>query len=58
MFCSPGLYLGVDGSYVRSVSDVNKYIRKSVPLAKNMDRTTKYPKIDFFDLRGVLMNCR
>ena len=58
MFCSPGQYLGVDGYYVRSISDVNKYIRKSVPLAKNMDRRTNYPKIDFFDLRAVLVNCR
>lgn len=58
MFCSPGQYLGVDGYYVRSVSDVNKYIRKSMPLIKNMNRTTKYTKIDFFDLRAVLVNCR
>lgn len=58
MFCSPGLYLGVDNYYVRSVSDVNKYIRKSVPISKNMDRKTKFPKIDFFDLRAVLVNCR
>lgn len=58
MFCCPGLYLGVDNYYVRSVSDVNKYIRKSVPLPKNMDRKTKFPKIDFFDLRAVLVNCR
>ena len=58
MFCCPSHYLGVDSCYVRSVSDVNKYIRKSVPLAKNMKRITKYPKIDFFVLRGVLVNCR
>lgn len=58
MFCSPSYYLGVDNYYVRSVSDVNKYIRKSVPISKNMDRKTSYPKIDFFDLRAVLVNCR
>lgn len=57
MFCNPSYYLGVDAYYVRSVSDVNKYIRKSIPLSKNMDRRTKYPKIDFYDLRGVLVNC-
>lgn len=58
MFCNPSYYLGVDAYYVRSVSDVNKYIRKSIPLSKNMDKRTKYPKIDFYDLRGVLVNCR
>lgn len=58
MFFNPSYYLGVDAYYVRSVSDVNKYIRKSIPLPKNMDRRTKYPKIDFYDLRGVLVNCR
>lgn len=58
MFGCPGQYLSVDGYYVRSISDVNKYIRKSVPLPKNMDRKTKFPKIDFFDLRAVLVNCR
>ena len=58
MFCCPGHYLGVDAYYVRSVSDVNKYIRKSIPLSTNMDRKTKYPKIDFLSLRAVLVNCR
>ena len=58
MFGCPGQYLSVDGYYVRSISDVNKYIRKSVPLPKNMDRKTKFPKIDFYDLRAVLVNCR
>lgn len=49
-------YLGDNNFVVNSISDVNKYIHKSTPMSKNLSRGSKKHKINFLDLRLVLIN--
>lgn len=51
-------YLGVSRYDVMTIADVDKFIRKSVPSQVVMSRKSKYPKIDFCDLRDVIVNSR
>lgn len=51
-------YLGVSRYDVMTIADVDKFIRKSVPSQVIMSRKSRYPKIDFCDLRDVIVNSR
>ena len=51
-------YLGVSRYDVMTIADVDKFIRKSVPSQVVMSRKSKYPKVDFCDLRDVIVNSR
>ena len=51
-------YLGVNRYDIMTIADVDKFIRKSVPSQAVMSRKSKYPKIDFCDLRDVIVNSR
>ena len=51
-------YLGVSRYDVMTIADVDKFIRKSVPSQVIMSRKSKYPKIDYDDLRKVIVNSR
>ena len=51
-------YLGVSRYNVMTIADVDKFIRKSVTSQVVMSRKSKYPKIDFCDLRDVIVNSR
>lgn len=51
-------YLGVSRYDVMTIADVDKFIRKSVPSQVVMSRKSRYPKIDFCDLRDVIVNSR
>ena len=51
-------YLGVSRYDVMTIADVDKFIRKSVPSQVVMSRKSRYPKIDYDDLRKVIVNSR
>ena len=51
-------YLGVSRYNVMTIADVDKFIRKSVTSQVVMSRKSKYPKVDFCDLRDVIVNSR
>ena len=51
-------YLGVSRYDVMTIADVDKFIRKSVTSQVVISRKSKYPKIDFCDLRDVIVNSR
>lgn len=51
-------YLGVSRYDVMTIADVDKFIRKSVTSQVVMSRKSKYPKVDFCDLRDVIVNSR
>ena len=51
-------YLGVSRYDVMTIADVDKFIHKSIPSQAEMRRKSKYPKIDFCDLRDVIVNSR
>ena len=51
-------YLGIDHYHVTRISDVDKFIHKSIPSQAEMRRKSKYPKIYFCDLRDIIVNSR
>lgn len=51
-------YLGVSRYDVMTISDVDKFIHKSIPSQAEMRRKSKYPRIDLCDLRDVIVNSR
>lgn len=51
-------YLGVNRYDIMTIADVDKFIRKSIPSQAVMSRKSKYPKIDYYDLRKVIVNSR
>ena len=51
-------YLGVSRYDVMTIADVDKFIRKSVTSQVVMSRKSRYSKIDFCDLRDVIVNSR
>lgn len=51
-------YLGVSRYNVMTIADVDKFIRKSVTSQVVMSRKSRYSKIDFCDLRDVIVNSR
>lgn len=56
IFNRSSYYLGIDNCCLKNFSDINKYIRKSQPLPKNLYRKSKYPKIDFDIIRLAILN--
>ena len=55
MLRAPGYYICEDAEYIKTISEVNKYVAKQIGIRQNKSR---YPKIGYGSVRSAICNSR
>ena len=55
MLRAPGYYICEDAEYIKTISEVNKYVAKQIGIRQNKSR---YPKIGYGIVRSAICNAR